>query len=181
MGARRSAAVETQQGGMTMSDKKKSTTPKAPKASKAPKDPNAKRVHLKPKATVEAKLAFAMRLVGRLQGMLGPKNVATDDLAIAASALVGVNATVGALPDDWKLSGAGRGAGKTGAFAPGGQVQLKAKHAPKYEGALPATGLEVVAVAGTLVQVKLAGGDGAACAFVPRAHLEAAAKEAAQA
>ena len=156
-----------------MSDKKKkSTTPKAPKA---PKDPNAKaRVTLKPKALVEAKLAFAQRLVGKLQGMLAPKNVATDDLTIAASALAGASAIVGVLPDDWKMSGAGRGAGKTGAFVAGGAVQIKEKHAPKYAGALPATGLEVVAIAGTLVQVKLAGGDGVACAFVPRAHLEAA-------
>ncbi len=153
-----------------MGDKKKSSGNKAPKA---PKDPNAKpRVKHSAKATVEAKLAFAMRLVGRLQGMLGPKNVATTELASAATALMGANTIVGALPDDWKLSGAGKG--KTGAFAPGGAVQLKAKHAPKYVGALPATGLEVVAVAGTLIQVKLAGADGAACAFVPRAHLEAA-------
>ncbi len=156
-----------------MSDKKKkSTTPKAPKA---PKDPNAKpRVTLKAKALVEAKLAFAQRLVGKLQGMLAPKNVATDDLSVAASALAGASAIVGALPDDWKMSGAGRGKGKTGAFTAGGAVQLKEKHAPKYAGALPATGLEVVAVAGALIQVKLAGADGAACAFIPRAHLEAA-------
>ena len=154
-------------------DKKKSTAPKAPKA---PKDPNARRVTLKPKATVEAKLAFAMRLIGRLQGMLGPKNVATTELESAATALKGANAIVGALPDDWKLSGAGKG--KSGAFAAGAAVQLKEKHAPKYAGALPATGLEVVAVAGTLIQVKLAGADGAACAFIPRVHLEAA-KEAA--
>ena len=152
-----------------MSDKKKSGGNKTPKA---PKDPNAKRVHLKPKATVETKLAFAMRLVGRLQGMLGPKNVATTELASAATALTGTSAIVKALPDDWKLSGGGRG--KAGAFAAGAAVKLKEKHAPKYVGALPATGLEVVAVAGTLIQVKLAGGDGAACAFVPRAHLEAA-------
>ena len=120
----------------------------------------------------------AQKTVGCIVEQLAGRGVAEAEMEKVQTDLTALHTFFSALPADWKRPALG---GKLRSFAVGQRVQIKAKYAEQYDGALPATGLEVVATAGTMVQVKLAGSDAAACAFLPRAHLEVAAAAVAEA